>query len=487
MPNFKQWLTDRRYLKISLYIVLTVGLLYILFFSIKNIDVVMGTFFGSLSKILTALSPLFIGLFIAYLLNPIVEWIDRHLMIRFLPDRPARPRRAARRAKNRRLISVLLTVILVVVLLVLLIYAFAFLIVGRLAFDSLSIMLTKITEYFLQYKDIFDELVRKMSNSGLEEKAQEIATIAAKWISEHVNATSVFRYIGNFGSSLLGILLGLVVAIYLLKDKTLFLNLWEKTLRTLFKPKTCGQIKSVLDDINTVFSKFLRGQLLDALIIAILSSIALTMVGLRFSVLIGCFAGLTNIIPYFGPIIGAVPAALVGLLDGGIGKAIAAVVVLFVLQQIDANLIYPKVVGQTTGLHPVAILIAVSFGGYFWGLIGMVLAVPFASCLKLFGMRLVKSRQIVTPLPEEGRPKQNRTNRSAGDPPDPKAYGSKKSAETDLIAQELELEAERLRIENERQAAQDFAFEQSIAESLMEEAAFRAADEEYYSDSDDLR
>ncbi|MDD3874541.1 MAG: AI-2E family transporter, partial [Methanosarcina sp.] len=91
-----------------------------------------------------------------------------------------------------------------------------------------------------------------------------------------------------------------------------------------------------------------------------------------------------------GPILGIIPAAIIGLLSEGISKAILAIVLLLVIQQIDSNIIYPKIVGSNTGLHPVFVLVAITFAGYFWGILGMLLAVPAAACIRLFIVRKIK-------------------------------------------------------------------------------------------------
>jgi predicted PurR-regulated permease PerM len=150
-------------------------------------------------------------------------------------------------------------------------------------------------------------------------------------------------------------------------------------------------VTETLSDINSIVSQFLRGQLLDTLIIAILSSIGLSLIGLDFALFIGCFAGICNIIPYFGPIISTVPAALVGLLTGGPSEALLAIFVLLAIQQVDSNIIYPRVVGSSTGLHPLFVLISVTVGGYYGGILGMIIAVPIAAIIKVFIMKKLDS------------------------------------------------------------------------------------------------
>jgi len=124
--------------------------------------------------------------------------------------------------------------------------------------------------------------------------------------------------------------------------------------------------------------------------------------GLEFAVFVGIFAGICNIIPYFGPIIGMVPAFIIGVLTDGIWQGLIAIIVLFVIQQIDGSLIYPRVVGSSTGLHPLFVLLAVSIGGFYFGLVGMILAVPIAGIIQIFVRRWAaakeESKKLVHPV-----------------------------------------------------------------------------------------
>ena len=134
----------------------------------------------------------------------------------------------------------------------------------------------------------------------------------------------------------------MVAGIYLLKDKDYFLRLANKALHLLLGQKTHGILREILFDIDSVISSFLRGVFVDSVIVAFLSSLALSIIGIDFAVFIGCFAGLANVIPYFGPVIGIIPAALAGLAEGGIYKAILSAASLFAVQQIECNFIYPQ-------------------------------------------------------------------------------------------------------------------------------------------------
>lgn len=393
MSRFKELFSDWRYWKASFYISITAALLYILYFMIKNMGQVLTAAGSVLSSILSALSPLFIGLLLAYLISPLVELIDSRLLSKLIVNLPRNPIKKERRLHARRTLAILITYLLIILAVCAIIYGFAFLIIGQLSFNSLPEMVESISNYFLQYEAAFRNLIAKLPSSGLEERLQAVVTDIANWIAEHFSAEAVIRFVGRIGGSILNIVLGIVVSIYLIKDRDFFLRLWRKSLHVFLPMTAAGKLTEVLSDINKVLSQFLRGQLLDALIIAILSSVALTAIGLDFAVFIGSFAGLANVIPYFGPILGMIPAAIIGLLSGGITQAILAVALLLIIQQIDSNIIYPRVVGKSTGLHPVFILISVTFAGYFFGIPGMLLAVPVAACIKLFLLRKIENHE----------------------------------------------------------------------------------------------
>jgi predicted PurR-regulated permease PerM len=107
----------------------------------------------------------------------------------------------------------------------------------------------------------------------------------------------------------------------------------------------------------------------------------------KYAVIIGIIGGILNIIPYFGPFLGMIPAFLVAFATGGIWRAIIAVLAILAIQQIDSNYIYPKIVGTSIGLHPLFVLLAVSFFGYLWGVLGMLLAVPIACIVQVVVVR----------------------------------------------------------------------------------------------------
>mgnify|MGYP000973840912 CR=1 FL=1 len=319
--------------------------------------------------------------------SPLVEFINNKAVSKFFFRLPSDPVKLEKILRLRRTISILITFILIFIIIFVIIYAFAFLIIGDLAFSSLQNMVDTIIDYFTRYESVLRGWAAAIPNSGIEERIQNIANEIIVWISNHLSTSAIINFVTNLGGSILSIVLGIVVSIYFLKDKDFFLRLWRKTLHVILPMKANTMVSETLRDINRVVSQFLRGQMLDALLIAILSSIAFSIIDLEFAVFLGCFAGICNIIPYFGPIISTIPAALVGLITEGFSQAFFAALAMIIVQQIDSNILYPRIVGSTVGLHPLFILISVTVGGYYAGIPGMILAVPIAGIIKVLLMK----------------------------------------------------------------------------------------------------
>lgn len=143
-------------------------------------------------------------------------------------------------------------------------------------------------------------------------------------------------------------------------------------------------------EINDILSNFIQGQLLTAAIIGVMETVALFIVGVKYAPILGIIGGISNIIPYFGPFIGAIPAVAVALIDSPV-KVLWTVVAFVIIQQIDNMFISPKIIEGRLGLHPVTTILAVLVGEEFFGIIGMLLAVPVTAVIKVILKRSVEA------------------------------------------------------------------------------------------------
>ncbi len=394
MNRLKELLKDKTFTRGSIFIVFNAALLCILFFIIRDIGSIASTLYGWLRTLLDAFWPLILGLILAYLLNPLSELIDSKLMERLI-KLPEDPLKAEKRRNLRHLLSVILTFLIAIAAVIAIILGFAVMIIGNINFSDLPSTFSDFMRGILNYESTFKNwITTNIPESMLSERLTDLTSTVMTWISDNISASSVISFFTSISGSIVDVVVGIIVSIYLMKDKQFFLGLWRKFLHLTLPQKRHAVLTEALSEINTVFSKFIRGALLDALIIAILASIGLSIMGLEGSVFIGIFAGIANVIPYFGPVIGMIPAFLMGLCTDGFWSGALAVIILLVIQQIDCNFIYPKIVGTSTGLHPLMVLLAVSVFGYFGGILGMLLAVPIAGIIQVFVVKWAESREI---------------------------------------------------------------------------------------------
>lgn len=186
-------------------------------------------------------------------------------------------------------------------------------------------------------------------------------------------------------SNIVGIVLVPIYTFYFLKDTGFFRR---KVLLSV--PRSIrGEIIDIFKEINRLLNNFIRGQLIVAALVGLLSMTALLILKVEFALLIGAIAGIANVIPYFGPIIGAVPGVIIAFLDKPI-KALWVIIAFFIIQQLESAVIQPKIVGDSVGLHPVFVIISLLIGGQLFGIAGLLFAVPVAASIKIVLNYLVK-------------------------------------------------------------------------------------------------
>lgn len=342
--------------KYNLIIILsiTVILLLILIYILRNI-------------IISILIPILWAIVISYLVNPLVNKMSKFN------------------------ISRLWSVVTIYIVIFLLLFIFSVTIIPRIATEikgfaeTLPVYTNKAIEFF---NEIYIEYLNSVSNLPREFIGVEVA------FSEYLNRIEIyiidlFKNITEKGlsifSNLVGIVLVPIFTFYFLKDTDYFRR---KALRSV--PKIIrNNVISIFKDINKLLNNFIRGQLIVAALVGILSSIALLILKVEFAFLIGAIAGISNIIPYFGPIIGAIPGVAIALLDEPI-KAVWVIVAFFTIQQIESAILQPKIVGDSVGLHPVFVIISLLIGGELLGIVGLLFAVPIAASIRVVLNHIVK-------------------------------------------------------------------------------------------------
>ena len=205
-------------------------------------------------------------------------------------------------------------------------------------------------------------------------------------LKQYINPEKITGYVKSalsVASGIFDVFVAIVVSIYILLQRGQILNFFGRVATAIFDEKTCNKIGQYVDSTNRIFFKFISSQLLDAVIVGILVTIAMSIIGVKYAVLLGFMIGLFNIIPYFGAIVAVVISVLITIITGGLSQAIIMAIVVIILQQIDSNIINPKIIGNSLEISPLLVIFAVTVGGAYFGVLGMFLAVPIAAVLKI--------------------------------------------------------------------------------------------------------
>ena len=225
-----------------------------------------------------------------------------------------------------------------------------------------------------------ESILRKVD---IEKIANSLSNIK---IEEYININTITEYAkGAIGiaNGIFDFFVSIIVSVYILLERTRILNFIKKLAGAILKEKTYNSIGKYFKNTNTIFFKFLSSQLIDAIIVGILTSIAMLILGVKYAVLLGFLIGISNLIPYFGAIIGVGISIIVTIFTGGISQAIWMAIIVIILQQIDANIINPKIIGSSLEISPLLVIFAVTVGGAYFGVFGMFLAVPIFTVIKI--------------------------------------------------------------------------------------------------------
>lgn len=352
---------NNKYATIAMYAFLVICGSILLYLGISHISSIK----ASINDFIKTLQPFIIGGALAYLLNFILRFYEDKILSH---DFFKKLKKSGKRG-----VGLLLTYITASIIT----YLFIQFVLPQLI-DSIIGLVNNIPEYLNELtkvtNDIFDNLNLQPEYINLiTDKFGEAVTYIITIISNLVPV------IGNFvvgaTSSILNIIIGIIVSIYILIDKEKFMALGKKIIYALCSEEKAKFILRLATQSNMTFSRFIGGKILDSFIIGVLTFFILTIFKMPYVLLISVIVGVTNIIPFFGPFIGGIPAAII-ILFVSPTQALWFVVIIIVIQQIDGNIIGPKILGDSIGISAFWILFSLLVAAKFMGFVGMVIGVP---------------------------------------------------------------------------------------------------------------
>lgn len=352
---------NNKYATIAIYAFLVICGSILLYLGISQ----MSTIKSSISDFMGTLQPFIIGGALAYLLNFILRFYEDYILSHEAFNKLKK--------SGKRGIGLLLTYITASIIT----YLFIQFVLPQLM-DSIIGLVNNIPEYVNDVTKFTNDIVDNLNLQPeyinlITDKFGEAITYIITILSNLVPV------IGNFvvgaTSSILNIIIGIIVSIYILIDKEKFMALGKKIIYALCSQEKAKFILRLATHSNMTFSRFIGGKILDSFIIGILTFLILTIFKMPYILLISVIIGVTNIIPFFGPFIGGIPAAIIILFVSPI-QALWFVIIIIVIQQIDGNIIGPKILGDSIGISAFWILFSLLVAAKFMGFVGMVVGVP---------------------------------------------------------------------------------------------------------------
>ena len=389
---------DRTYINwgMTAFCVIAAALLF--YFAVRNISVFMEIF----GKLVTILAPFIWGLVICYLLSPLMRLLEKRV---FLPlgKRLYRKNKKGGAAKFARVLSIVFSEIVLLLLLAALVY----LIIPQIL-SSVQMLIQNSGTYADNVSAWLDSLLKDYPelDSYVGEIFGNFNANVGNWLETKLLPqlgnliTSVTSGVYGFARSIYNLIIGIIVSVYMLADKEGFLASTKRLSYAIFSVETADRLRQGLNFVDKTFMGFLSGKILDSLIIGIICYIVCSILNMPYTLLVSVIIGVTNIIPFFGPLIGAIPSALIILMVSP-SKCLIFVIFIIILQQIDGNIIGPRILGSSTGITGFWVMFAIIVGSGLFGFWGMLLGVPVFVVIYTVIQNLVVKKLKKSDLPWE--------------------------------------------------------------------------------------
>ncbi len=377
---------NKKYTLIAVYVIVTCIIIYCLSLVAKSVPAIIMDIMGRVNWFMKVAKPIMFGFVIAYLFDPLNDFLEakiKNIKIK------------SRGLKSPRSWAVFTTVILFFIIVVGIISLLVFSVTDQLRLANFDDLIILANSYMNTFNDFRDSILKKLDDLNIQSnEISQYVKDAATYILNYLKILggSMVTSISNISSYITTFLFSFIIAVYFMIDGKMITEYLKKVGRALMSEKCNLKIKKFLADADDVFSGYIRGQLADAFVMMILISFTLSVVGVKFAIIIGIFAGIGNLIPYCGPFIAYFCTVIVCVINGQYKELIIAVVTLFIIQAVDGNIIAPKLLSKSIQIHPVLVIISLIFGNAIGGLLGMLLAVPVGALIKVIFVRYINHR-----------------------------------------------------------------------------------------------
>ncbi|MBS5949225.1 MAG: AI-2E family transporter [Clostridium sp.] len=376
---------NNKYTTIAVYSFIVSISIILFYLAISQVSI----FTDKLDSILIIFQPFIIGFTIAYIINFLLDFYENKVFENKYIKRI--------KLKSKRGISILLA------------YISAFFIISMVikfllpqVTESILGLINDIPTYISNTTNFVNDLIKNLNieeqySKVLMDNYNSFVNYVISFVTDLIPAIGAF--LAKTASSIWNLVLGIIVSVYLLIDKEKLCGLSKKITYALFSENKAESIIALVHKSNYTFGRFLVGKIIDSLIIGVLTFIILTIFRMPYTVLVSVIVGITNVIPFFGPFIGAIPSFIIILFVSPIQALWFLLIILFI-QQLDGNVIGPKILGDTIGISAFWVLFSILVAGKLLGIVGMIIGVPlfavFYSIVKTFIENKLKKKGLKT-------------------------------------------------------------------------------------------
>ena len=366
------------YTAIARYVIATFLIIFLLIRFTDNIASVFNSIMMGIRWLEVVLKPVVAGFALAYILKPVVCFLENQFK--------RLPIYKGDKEVGARTMAVALTMILAAALVIAILSVIVSTLTRQIMLADIDSISETVKLYVRNLNSLYRVINARLNDLNLESPALEsYIEEAGSLLGSAIQSTAknMIASAANIGGFFTNLIFAIIFCIYFLIDGVQLKKYWGRVLRVLVGEKGFTGFCSFVKRADHVFSGYIRGQLADALIVALMASVALTFAGVKYAILIGILSGIGNLIPYVGPIVGYGSTILVCLLNGDLKGMLIGIVVFFVIQTIDGNIINPKLLSASIEIHPMLVIIALITGSATGGFMGMLLAVPVAALVKI--------------------------------------------------------------------------------------------------------
>jgi predicted PurR-regulated permease PerM len=377
---------NKRYTLIAVYVIVTCIIVYCLSLVAKSAPSIIKNIMNSVHWFMQVAKPIVLGFVFAYLFDPLNDFFENKLKKIKIRNR---------QLKSTRSWAVFTTIILFFIVVVGIISILVFSVTDQLRLANFDDIIVLVNSYMRTITDFRDSILDKLTNLNIQSnEITQYVKNAATFILNYLLSIggSIASSISNISSYITTFIFSFIIAIYFMIDGKMITEYLKKVGKALINDKWNARIVRFLADADSVFSGYIRGQLTDAFVMMIVISLTLSVIGVKFAVIIGILAGIGNLVPYCGPLVAYFSTALICLINGQYKELIIAIIALFIVQALDGNVIAPKLLSQSIQIHPVLVIISLIFGNAIGGLLGMLLAVPVGGLIKVLFVRYINHK-----------------------------------------------------------------------------------------------